>query len=166
MTPELHRPLPADTVPLSGREVVVEATPEECAALAARMRIPAVKRLRVRFALTPALAGSIAAAGRIEAEVVQTCVVTLEEFTARIGEDFEVLFVEAGTESDDIDPEAVDEIPFAAGVLDLGEAAAEQLALALDPYPRAPGAVLPDAAEAGDLDLHPFARLSQFRHRQ
>jgi hypothetical protein len=26
---------------------------------------------------------------------------------------------------------------------------AEQLALALDPYPRAPGAVLPEAAEAG-----------------
>ena len=47
--------------------------------------------------------------------------------------------VPAGQESDDADPEAPDEIGYADGMLDLGEAAAEQLALALDPYPRSAG---------------------------
>ena len=39
-----------------------------------------------------------------------------------------------GAESDDADPETLDEIPYVDGTLDLGEAAAEQLALALDPF--------------------------------
>lgn len=166
MTPELHRPLAADTVPLAGRDVVVDATPEECAALALRLRIPAVLSLRCRFALAPSLAGAVAATGRLEAEVVQTCAVTADDFTSGIGEDFAVLFVPVGAESEDVDPEAVDEIPFADGVLDLGEAAAEQLALALDPYPRAPGAELPAVAEPDGADAHPFAALSQLRTRQ
>ncbi len=46
--------------------------------------------------------------------------------------------------------------PFVDGTLDLGEAAAEQLALALDPYPRAPDAVLPDMPE--DAEAQPSPR--------
>ena len=79
--------------------------------------------------------------------MVQTCVVSLEDFTATIEERFTLRCVPDGEESDDIDPEAPDEISYADGILDLGEAAAEQLALALDPYPRAPGAVLPEVPD-------------------
>ena len=53
----------------------------------------------------------------------------------------------AGEERDD-DPESIDEIPYEGSTIDLGEAAAEQLALALDPYPHKPGATLPDSDEA------------------
>ena len=166
MTPELHRPLAADSVPLAGCEVLVEATPQECTALAARMHLPAVTSLRCRFALSPRLGGAVAASGRLDAEVVQTCVVTLDAFTATVAEDFAVLFVPAGTETDDGDPDAVDEIPFGTDGIDLGEAAAEQLALALDPYPRAPGAAVLEAAGADESAAHPFARLSQLRNRQ
>ena len=46
--------------------------------------------------------------------MVQTCVVSLEEFEAAIAEDFAVHFVPEGEESDDLDPEAEeDEIPYA-----------------------------------------------------
>jgi hypothetical protein len=60
-------------------------------------------------------------------------------------------------------------------VADLGEAVAEQLALALDPYPRAPGAELPaEAAEAGSEEgeatapgpAAPFAALAGLRRRE
>ncbi len=166
MTGELRRPVAADAVPPAGPDVVVEATAAECAALAARMRIPAVHSLRCRFHLTPGLAGVIAARGQLDAEVVRTCVVTSEEFTSSVGEDFEILFVVAGTEAEEIDPEAVDEIPYEGGVIDLGEAAAEQLALALDPYPRAPDAALPDLGDVQDSAAHPFERLSRLRHRE
>ena len=67
-------------------------------------------------------------------------------------------------ESDDADPEALDEIPYADGMLDLGEAAAEQLALALDPYPRAPGAALPEIADEAEAH-RPFAALASLRRR-
>jgi hypothetical protein len=56
----------------------------------------------------------------------------------------------------------MDEIPTGPGaVADLGEALAEQLALALDPYPRAPDAALPPEAE--EAPASPFARLAALR---
>ena len=88
--------------------------------------------------------------------------VTLDEFPQEIGEDFAVRFVPAGTESDE-DPESEDEIPYESGLIDLGEATIEQLALALDPYPRKPGAALPEEAEPEDES--PFAALARLRDR-
>ncbi len=143
MTVELHRPLPAARIRPEGEERLVEASGAECAALATRFGLPAIRALTCRFRLRPLTGGAIAATGALRAEVVQVCVVSLEAFPATVAEDFAVRFVPAGTERDDPDPEAVDEIPYSADRLDLGEAAAEQLALALDPYPRKPGAPVP-----------------------
>jgi uncharacterized metal-binding protein YceD (DUF177 family) len=86
-------------------------------------------------------------------------VVSLEEFETLTEERFRLRFVPAGRESDDDDPDSDDEIAYTGATIDLGEAAAEQLALALDPYPRKPDAVLPDAASE-PLDL-PFAALAR-----
>ena len=161
MTLELHRPVPADRVGAAGLDVTVEATEAECAALAPRMHLPAVLSLHCTFHLVRLTAACILAEGHLRARVIQTCVVSLDDFTAEIDEPFRIRFVPAGQESDDPDPESDDEIGYAGGALDLGEAAAEQLALALDPYPRAPGAELPEIeAEAQD---HPFAALRR-RH--
>ncbi len=85
------------------------------------------------------------ARGHLQARVLQTCVVSLDEFEAAVDEIFSLRFVPEGTETDDPDPESEDEMPYSGDVLDLGEAAAEQLALALDPYPRKPDAELPAA---------------------
>ncbi len=84
---------------------------------------------------------------------------TLESFDALILETFRVLFIRAGTETEDLDPEADDEIPYEDDVIDLGEASVEQLALALDPYPRKPGAELPADVSGGPLS--PFAALAR-----
>jgi len=165
MIPELHRPLAADAVSPAGEEVVVTASAAECAALAVRMHLPAVRSLSCRFRLSPGPAAAITAEGRLEAVVVQTCVRSVEDFPATVAERFVVRFVPAGTERDDADPDSIDEIPYAGGVLDLGEAAAEQLALALDPYPRAPGAALPDP-EPTDAVATPFAALAELRRRR
>jgi hypothetical protein len=166
MKPELHRPFAIDAVPPGGAEVQVEANAAEAAALAGRMGVPAISSLLCRFRLVPAGRGAIAAEGQLHATVVQTCVVTLEDFPATVQEGFAVRFVPLGTESDDPDPESEDEIPYTGGVIDLGEAAAEQLALALDPYPRAPGAALPDQAEIDGAAPTPFAGLAALRRRQ
>lgn len=161
MTVELHRPLLAARIGPEGQETRVEATPAECAALARRFGLPAIRALACRFRLRPLAGGAIAAEGALRAEVVQVCVVSLEAFPATVAEDFAVRFVPAGTEGDDTDPESVDEIPFADGRLDLGEAAAEQLALALDPYPRKPGST--GAAAESSVAGAPFATLAARR---
>lgn len=162
MSPELHRPLPADRIGAHGLDVMVEATAAECAALARRMRVPAVLALSCGYRLVRPVPTCIAARGRLRARVVQTCVVSLEAFEVTVAEDFTVRFVPAGQESDRIDLDSDDEIPFQAGMLDLGEAAAEQLGLALDPYPRRPGAALP--GDESDPPRSPFAALAGRRH--
>jgi uncharacterized metal-binding protein YceD (DUF177 family) len=161
--PEFHRPIAIERIGPAGLDVTVEANPAECAALAQRMNLPAVLALSCGFHLERDTPGTLLVYGNLLARVVQTCVVSLEDFTATVKESFAVRCVPDGEESDDPDPAALDEITYADGTLDLGEAAAEQLALALDPYPRAPGAVLPDILD--DPVAQPFAALAALRRR-
>jgi uncharacterized metal-binding protein YceD (DUF177 family) len=142
--PEMPRPFPLSRIG-AGAELQVEATPEERVALARRMKILSIQTLTCRFDLHPLGSGTVQAQGLLRARVTQTCVVTLEPFEAELREDFAVRFVPAGTEREEIDFDDDDEIGYAGNVLDLGEAASEQLALALDPFPRRPGAELAQA---------------------
>ena len=152
--PELSRPFPPERV---GRmdEFRMEATADECAALARRMRIPAV--LSLSCTVLGSRSGAVVdVEGDLQARVVQDCVVTAEPFEQEVAERFTVQCVPEGTETEDDDPDSVDQLTYAGNVIDLGELVAEQLALALDPYPRSPGAVLP---ELGEDDANPFAAL-------
>jgi uncharacterized metal-binding protein YceD (DUF177 family) len=164
MGPELHRPITLGRVGPNGLEVTVVANASECFALAERMKLAAVQTLSCEFRLEWDCSGALIAHGHLRAEVAQTCVVSLEEFAASVEERFTVRCVAEGKQSDTVDPDALDEITYAEGSLDLGEAAAEQLALALDPYPRAPGTPAvsdgPDASE-----VHPLASLAALRQR-
>lgn len=158
---EMSRPLPLGLVGAAGRRETIEATPEECAALATRFGIPAVAMVRAVIDLSHAADGSVLARGRLEARVTQDCVVTLEPVEQTVAEDFVLRLLPAGREPED-GPEEIDEIPTGPGdVADLGEVLAEQLALALDPYPRAAGAELPDGAREGRSS--PFAGLAALR---
>ncbi|HYZ34848.1 MAG TPA: DUF177 domain-containing protein [Crenalkalicoccus sp.] len=159
--PEFSRPLVLALVGPEGRREVLEASEAERAALARRFGIPAIARLRAELSLRPEPDGAVRAEGRLEAEVTQDCVVTLEPVEQRVEEPVSLRLLPPGEEPDE-GPEEADEIPTEGGIADLGEAIAEQLALALDPYPRAPGAELPDGA-AGEGALGPFAALRRLR---
>jgi uncharacterized metal-binding protein YceD (DUF177 family) len=164
MTDTFSRPLPLDSVGPGGLDLTIEASPSHCDALAARMQIPAVLALSCRFRLSAGPGETVHARGHLRARVLQTCVVSLDPFESAIEEAFAVRFVPEGEESDDLDPEAEeDEIPYQGATLDLGETAAEQLALALDPYPRRPGASLP--ATAADTSPPAFAALAALQRR-
>jgi uncharacterized metal-binding protein YceD (DUF177 family) len=163
MNPELYRPIAIERIGPAGLDVTVESSAAECAALALRMNLPAVLALTCSFHVERETGGTLLVYGHLVARVVQTCVVSLEDFTSTVEEQFAVRGVPDGAESDDADPETLDEIPYVDGTLDLGEAAAEQLALALDPYPRAPGAVLPDMPD--ESQALPFNTLASLRRR-
>jgi len=146
----------------------IEASDAECAALAKAFGIPAVPRLEGEFELTPEAGGAFGAKLRLRARVRQVCVVTLEEFETEVREEAALRFVPAWAVKEgveiELDAETLegpDEIFYGGEVIDLGAALAEQLALALDPYPRRPGAVL--AADFVEEGSKPLAGLAKWR---
>lgn len=160
MTTELSRPIALSKIRASGFTILVQATPEECASVAVRMGLPAIQSLQCRFELSLDADGvTVLANGSLQAEVTQTCVISAEDFATRVAETFSIRFVPAGAEHDYPDPDALDEIPYEADTIDLGEATAEQLGLALDPWPRIEGATVPLVDDEDDSS--PFAILAQ-----
>ncbi len=159
--PELHRPLPVDKVGAGGMAMTVDASEAECAALAIRMNLPAIKRLTCVFHLSQLGRRRVLARGHLIADLTQTCVVSLEDFDTTLEDIFQLRFVPSDEIGEELDLEDDDEVPFENGVLDLGEAVAEQLGLVLDPYPRMPGAELPPLDDAGED--HPFGALGRLR---
>ncbi len=153
------------TIPVQRR---IEADAAECAALAREFGLEGVASLKGDFTLTSAASagGVIEATLVLAARVTQICVVSLEPFPAKIAETARLRFIPATAlpEESDIaalDPESLegpDELPYGGDVIDLGAALAEQLALALDPYPRRPGAELPP--EVSSEAPNPFAILA------
>ena len=161
-TLELSRPLAADRVGPAGYTVTVDATADECAAIARRLLVPSVERVRCDWSLRLAPHGAVEAEGALRAQLHQDCVVSLDPFPAEVVEEFAVRFVPSGKENDAADdPDEPDELLILDGMLELGEATVEQLALALDPYPRKPGAVLPEEL-TGEAD-NPFEALAKLR---
>ena len=161
---EVSRPLALDRVGAAGFEVLVQADTSELPAVAARLGVPALHSLRCAFRLRRVGGSVIEAQGDLVASLTQRCVVSLDDFDSTATERFLVHFVPAGTEDEDPDPDAPDEVPYEGNVVDLGEAAVEQLALALDAYPRRPGAELP--AEASEPGPGAFSALAALRTRQ
>jgi uncharacterized metal-binding protein YceD (DUF177 family) len=124
-----------------------------------RMGVAAIHALSCRFDLKPGENETIEAHGFLRARLRQSCVVSLEPFECDLMEQFRVRFVPRGQETDDLDIEADDELPYDGGTLELGEAAAEQLALAIDPFPRKPGAEMPGSL--GQSEGGAFAALAK-----
>jgi uncharacterized metal-binding protein YceD (DUF177 family) len=142
---EFSRPLALDRVPPAGTSMQLEATAEECQALAARFELLQVDHLNGEVRIQPVDAGrTFLVTGCVRAHVVQTCVVTHEAVPARVEAEFDRLFsLEVPAEADgevEIDPEAELPEPITENRLDLGEILAEELSLALDPYPHSPAA--------------------------
>jgi uncharacterized metal-binding protein YceD (DUF177 family) len=165
--PEFSRPFAVDRL---GTALVTErfsATSSECEALARRLGLKQLKALSAVVRLERRPGGLIHVVGRLEAEVVQTCVVTLVDFPSHVEDGFEVDFGNAPAELDgeislelDYDPPE----PIEAGAIDLGELVAQYLSLALDPHPRSPGATLDPALADPDSETRsPFAVLKKLK---
>jgi uncharacterized metal-binding protein YceD (DUF177 family) len=168
---EFSRPVLLAAVPPEGMAVQLDASPEECRALAERFGLIELGSLTgdVRVEQVDA-AATYLVTGRLVADVVQTCVVTLEPVPARLESEFDRLFsrdLPVETEGEvEIDAESKAPEPLASDHLDLGEILAEELSLALDPYPHAPGADRHLAEFGGDRGREtgsPFSVLAGLR---
>ncbi|MDA8231295.1 MAG: DUF177 domain-containing protein [Magnetospirillum sp.] len=171
--PEFSRPVTVSDIPARGTEMDISAVESERAALARRFGIERVESLGARVRLRPAAGGLVRVNGTLVADVVQSCVVTLEPVPAHIEDGFAVTFGPQAAEEDegelDLDFEAEDlPDPIVGGVIDIGDVVAEHLALALDPFPRAAGAVFQPPADIPDepgKKGSPFAALERLRKK-
>jgi uncharacterized metal-binding protein YceD (DUF177 family) len=140
--PEFSRLERVDSIGERERAVSIEADATERAALAERFKLIAVDTLSADLTLRREAAG-IVVRGRVRGRVRQACVVTDEPVETEIDEPIALRFVatgESGEEEIELGAEDLDTAPLEGGAIDLGEAAAETMALALDPFPRAAGA--------------------------
>ncbi len=125
------------------------------------------------FDVRPKRDGQIQVTGRVHARVGQTCVVTLDPIENVIDEEIDLTFAppeQIPEMADLVDDDGESEIdmpdppePILNGLIDLGRVATDALFLAIDPYPRKPGAVFEPKPETEDPEEHPFARLKDLK---
>jgi uncharacterized metal-binding protein YceD (DUF177 family) len=156
---------------LSGepRTVQIEAGEAERAALASRFGLAALESLRAEATLSRS--GDCAAAvGLVRAKVSQSCIATAEPVEQQVEEEFRVDFRPLpadGRPEEEVELAEgdLDVVFYEGAAIDLGEAVAQTLLLALDPYPRSPAAeaALREAGvkseEEAKLEASPFAVL-------
>lgn len=162
--PEFSRLERIDTIGEGEREVRIAATDEERAALSARFGLKSIERLEGVFRLRRDAAG-IVARGHVHADLVQACVVTDDPLPVTVDEPVALRFV-AGREPEgdevELSEDALDTMSFDGAAVDLGEAAAETMALALDPFPRGPNAAaaLKEAGVISEEEAKPLGALA------
>ena len=144
MTPEFSRGFRAHDVGTHTRQQMIEATFDERAALADRFFLLDLGRLTAALELRREAAG-IRVTGQVHASGNQPCALSGEPVPFLITEPVALLLtphLPEGTEIELADAD-LDSEPLAGNVIDMGEIAAQALALALDPYPRAKGVRVP-----------------------
>jgi uncharacterized metal-binding protein YceD (DUF177 family) len=155
------------------RGVAFEPGEAERSRMAVALGLEALPSLRLFGRLEPEGREDWRLDARLEAVAVQACVVTLEPVETAVAEPVERLYVAGLAEPEEAEVEMPDETrePLPAA-LDLRALAEEALALALPPFPRAPGAELGEAVFAApgvepltDEAARPFAGLAGLRKR-
>ncbi|MDT9599507.1 YceD family protein [Sphingosinicella rhizophila] len=169
--PEFSRPVRIDSLSEAPRRIAIEADEGEKRALARRFDLAGLDRLTAEVALSRS-EETVTAQGSLSAAVAQSCVVTGEAVETEIAEPFALSFrppPEPGAAEEEVElAEAeMDVIFFEGGNVDIGEAVAQTLSLALDPYPRAPiaEAVLRDAGVKSEEEAGPFGALAALRDK-
>ncbi len=140
LTPEFSRIV---AVPRMGRPAThrIAADEAERAALARRFDLVSLDRLEAEVRLERRRDGLVRLDALSKADVVQSCVVTLEPVAATIEEPFTLFYGEAPASRElMLDAEAETVEPLEGDRIDIGEALAQQLSLALNPFPRVPSA--------------------------
>jgi uncharacterized metal-binding protein YceD (DUF177 family) len=156
------RALPAGTL-------VVEANGQERAALAKRFGVTAIHALKAEIDFDEK-DEAILVEGTLTATIEQPCAVTRDDFTYEISEPFSLRFVPAGgmpeyeeDEEFELTEDDLDEIEYEGETFDLGEAIAQTLGLAIDPYREGPGAdeVREEAGIESDEERKPSGPLAE-----
>jgi uncharacterized metal-binding protein YceD (DUF177 family) len=170
---EFSRSFRIDTLGAAPRAVSIEANEAERAALAERFSLEAIHALAAEAELVRT-GDAVRATGRVTAAVVQSCVATGEPVEEQVAEEFAIEFrphPEGGSPDEEIELSEgeLDVVFYDGAAVDLGDAVAETVSLALNPFPRsaaaedalrAAGVMSEDQAKA---EASPFAGLAALK---
>lgn len=152
-----------------GERVDLVADEAERKSIAQRLGLESLDCLQAHATLTRKGA-LIEADGRITASLNQSCVVTGDPVPAHVDEPFSLLFMpepqnRRSDEEIELASADCDVVFHDGGILDLGSAIADTLALNLDPYPRSAGAAaaLKEAGVLSEAEAGPFAALAALK---
>ena len=155
--PEFSRLVPLARLGTEPFRQDIEANEAERAALASRLDLLSLERLTATVELVRLDKEVFRLRAAFAAEFVQSCVVTLDPVSGTAAEEFTLIYGPPEAE-DELGGSVEDDVafePLAGTAIDVGEAVAQQFALALPPFPRLPGASvdaeMPPADEPGTL---------------
>jgi uncharacterized metal-binding protein YceD (DUF177 family) len=169
-------PVPEYSYPVDLRQVndvPLVLAPDEAARrrLAGRFGITAIPAMHATVQLVRE-GERVTATGRLVADVIQACRVSAEDFPVHIDEPVHLRFVPpAGAITPDEEIELTaddcDEIEYEGAVFDLGEALAQTLALAIDPFAEGPNAdkFRAEHGLTGEAATGPFAALAALKQQ-
>ncbi|RWE30585.1 MAG: DUF177 domain-containing protein [Mesorhizobium sp.] len=150
-------------LPQKGLPVVIEADPAQRAALAEAHGLLSVEAYRAELLVTSWKRNGVKVGGRVEADITQACIVTLDPVQAHIDEPVEALLLpedsKLGRQGFDgggeilLDADGPDSPEtFSGDTIDVGALAEQFFGLAIDPYPRKPGASLDAGDDTGSAE--------------
>jgi uncharacterized metal-binding protein YceD (DUF177 family) len=170
----LSREVAFEDVPPEGLCIRLHADVDDRNGLAERLAVSDIENVEAEFEISRFDGDDhlFDVSVRVRAELTQKCVVTLEPLTARIESvaalrftDLEEMIEEDWDHTaDDEDPPELAE----GGVIDLGDLVAQQLALEIDPFPRAEGVPFIEVSSgemAESTENQPFAALAALRDK-
>ncbi|OBZ96221.1 metal-binding protein [Pararhizobium polonicum] len=175
--PAFSYPVKVGNISANAVTVRLEANEAERTALRDLWSVLEVQSLKAELQIARWKRDGVKIKGRVQAKIVQACVVTLEPVESEIDEPVEAIFVPEGSRlariaANDsgemiLDPEGPD-LPdtFTGDTIDVGLAVTEHAALAIDPYPRKQGASFGERIESSDKDdirPNPFAVLKDWK---
>jgi uncharacterized metal-binding protein YceD (DUF177 family) len=175
--PAFSYPVKVGNISANAVTVRLEANEAERTALRDLWSVLEVQSLKAELQIARWKRDGVKIKGRVQAKIVQACVVTLEPVESAIDEPVEAIFVPEGSRlariaANDsgemiLDPEGPD-LPdtFTGDTIDVGLAVTEHAALAIDPYPRKQGASFGERIESSDKDdirPNPFAVLKDWK---
>jgi uncharacterized metal-binding protein YceD (DUF177 family) len=171
MTPEFSRVLRFDILGPSPQPHRVDASMEECAALAKRFGLVRIKSLAADVIVTRQ-DDIVAISGTVKGHVTQQCVATGEPIPAPLNVPFQIRMTPQGAETDadeiEIDADDCDVMYHDGQSVDIGEVVAQTMLLSLDPWPRHPDAdaKLKAAGIGDEAAIGPFAALRALKDKR
>lgn len=176
--PAFSYPVKVGHISVNPVTVHLEADAAELTELARLWGVVEVKSLDADLQMTRWKKDGVRLKGKVNARIVQSCVVTLDPVESQIEEELDQIFVPEGSKlarivANDVaemvlDPEGPDSPEtFVGDSIDAGAVVSEFAALAIDPYPRKQGVEFVDHlesdAEQPSARPNPFAVLKDWK---
>lgn len=154
--------------PITGE---ITANNDQRRALAQRFDLPSIETLTADYCLKSG-ESEIRFTGSIQSSLHQNCAISGQPFPVKIAEEFSIIFTEKtdiphSEEEIELAPEDCDVIEYENARIDIGEAIAQTLYLALDPYPRGPDAdkVAEKRGLKSEEEAGPFGALAALKDK-